>query len=132
MKKPFLTEDRLMVHDWLKYHPSCIKFLETLMQQFDDLTCQQLYFLIAEYWRWDIYPEEHHFCEISDDVKHIATHLIYYFQFIKSQRHKLPEAAEIPVTNLYLKCYAITHGERSPRKSDPSTIPDQYRFLQID
>lgn len=119
-----------MVHDWLKYHPECIKFLETLMQQFDDETRQQIYYLIAEYWRWDIYPEEHHFIQIPEDVKHIATHLIYYFQFIKGQRHALPKDAAIPVTNIYLKCYAITHNERRRRKSDPPTIPEEYSFLE--
>lgn len=84
-----------MVHDWLKYQPECIKFLETLMQQFDERTRQQLYYLIAEFWRWDIYPYENNFIEIPADIKHIATHLIYYFQFIKGRRHALPRNATI-------------------------------------
>ena len=60
----------------------------------------------------------------------IATHLVYYFQFIKQQRSVLPESARIPTTNLYLKCYAITHGERRRRKSDPLIIPEEYKFLE--
>lgn len=128
--KHSLQSNRNQIHDWLRYQPVCIKFIETLAKTWDDETLEEVFQLIADYWRWGGYPHDNLFTDASEEAKHIATHLIYYCQFVKGQRHDLPKWEEIPVTGKYLKCYAIAHGERRRKKSDPFLFPDEYWFLK--
>lgn len=123
-------ENRKTIHNWLKFQPECIKFIETLAKHLDEETREQIFQLLADYWRWGGYPGEDRHNQYSAEAKYIATHLIYYIQFIGGQRTQLPNHEHIPVTNHYLRCFAITHGKTRRRKSDPLVIPKEYDFLE--
>lgn len=124
-----IEQNRSTIHDWLKFYPECIKFIETLAKSFTKDTREQVFQLLADHWRWDGNPQDELFNPSSAEVKYIAAHLIYYIEFIKGQRTHLPNREHIPVTYQYLRCYALTHSKCRRKKRDPITTPEQYSFL---
>lgn len=83
-------KNRKTIHNWLKFQPECLKFIETLANHLDEETREQVLQLLADYWRWGGYPKDEPYCQSSEDGKYIATHLIYYIEFIEGQRTELP------------------------------------------
>ena len=130
--KHALQANRNQIHDWLQFQPECIMFIETLAKTWDDETLEEIFQLVADYWRWGGYPNDGLFSDASEESKHIASHIIYYCQFIKGNRHALPKSEQIPVTIKYLKTYNRTHGKHRRRKNTPFIIPAEYDFLKCD
>lgn len=83
-------KNRKTIRNWLKFQPECLKFIETLAHHLDEETREQVFQLLADYWRWDYYPEDDLHIQSSPEAEYIATHLIYYIEFIEGQRTELP------------------------------------------
>ena len=79
------------IHDWLKFQPECLKIIESFDTLLTEETREQVYQLLADYWRWGAYPKDELTNKSSPEVKNITTHLIYYIQFIMGERTKLPK-----------------------------------------
>lgn len=122
-------ENRKKVHVWLKHHPECIKFVETLTSHLDEETREEVFHHLARYWIWGGYPKDDRHCQSTAESKNIASHLIYYIQFIEGQRRELPDDEIIPVTRKYTRCFELTQKKCRRRKSDPLSIPEEYAFL---
>lgn len=121
--------NRKIIRIWLRFLPECLKFIETLTKHLNEETREQIFQLLADYWRLGCYPKDNHRVMGSPEAKNIAAHLIYYTEFIEGQRIELPKHEHIPITSRYLRCFDITQRKCRKRKSDPLTIPEEYSFL---
>ena len=79
------------IHSWLNTNPECLKIIESFATLLNEETREQVYQLLADYWRWGAYPKDELTNKSSPEVKYITTHLIYYIQFIMGERTKLPK-----------------------------------------